>query len=259
MSKNTRIAEIAADLERRIYADEFPVSEKLPATRTLGKQYVAAEGTIAAAVRVLVRKGLVTPVRSYGTVVRDWRRPRQVRRQRGVYRDSAGFYFDHTAQAWAPTAHASRVSWEPATDYVAELLGIDPGQEVLIRERVVGEETELAPGRKHVSPQQICSTTVPADIAREHDLGRADTGPGGVLVRLAEALGGLDFEDVTYSRFATKHEIQSLNLGGGEVPVLGIATTGIDPAGRVVVVNDVRMDGRRWMIGHRLQQNATDE
>ncbi len=258
MGRSTKIGDIAADLERRIRSDEFPANSHLPSTGALGEHYDAADGTITAAVKILARKGLVTPVRSYGTVVLDWRRPRQVRRKRAVYKDDVGYYFDQIAKGWRPPPGAkSVVTWEPASDHLAELLNIPAGSEVLIRERVVGDEVDMGPGRKHINVQQVVSTVVPADIARPLDLGREDTGQGGVLARLEEAYGQCHFEDVCYSRFPTKAEAATLQLGSGDAPILGIAVVMSDDNGRVVAVNDCRLDGRRWMVGHSLKRSTS--
>jgi DNA-binding GntR family transcriptional regulator len=257
MSNPVRAADVARALEQRIRKNEFEPHERLPSIAALAEEYAIAQNTAHTAIKILARKGLVTSVRSYGTVVRDWRRPRQVRRSRAVYRDDRGFFFDQAAQDWVPATPASRIAWEPAGDYIAELLGIEPGSEVLIRERVTGDEVELAPGRRHITPQQVCSTTVPADIAREHNLGRPNTGAGGVLCRLEEAYGPLTFRDVAYARFPSEQEIDLLQLGGVDTPILGIAVVATASDGRVVVVNDVRMDGRRWMVEHPLKRSAS--
>lgn len=260
MSRYTRTNEIADDLERRIRQDEFEPHTNLPSLATLGSEYKASEGTIVGAIKVLARKGFVTSVRAYGTVVLDWRRPRQTRRCRKVYKDDRGFYFDEVAKSWQPIDPASRVTWESADGYIADLLGIEYGSEVLIRERAIGEPVEIAPGRRHITPQQVCSTTVPGDIAREHDLGRENTGQGGVLFRLEEIYGDLEFKDVSYARMPTAREVEVLQLGSGDTPVLGLATVvtaKVNGESRVVVVNDVRMDGRRWFSEHPLKKPTT--
>lgn len=255
MSKPTRAVDIAAALEGRIRSGEFPPNTTIPKIADLAETYGSAENTVASAVRILARKGLVTSVRAYGTVVLDWRRPRQIRRSRAVYRDERGYYFDEIAKTWEPVKSASDVIWEPAQDYMADLLGVEYGSEVLIRRRAIGEPVELSPGRVIVNAQQVCDTTVPADIAREHDLGRADTGPGGVLCRLEEIYGEMEFRDVSYARMPTKAEVEILKLGGGDTPVLGLAVVGYDKStGQVLVVNDVRMDGRRWFSEHPLDR-----
>ena len=256
MSEKTRSAEVAADLERRIRDDEWRPHERLPTLAALTEEYSASASTVTTALKSLARKGLITLVRSYGTVVLDWRRPRQVRRKRAVYHDERGYYFDHIAKNWQATG-PSVITWEPASDHLAELLAIPTGSEVLVRERTVGDEVDLGPGKTHINVQQISSTVVPGDIARELDLGRKDTGADGVLGRLEEAHGSLHFEDVTYARFPTKTEAAALQLGSGEAPILGIAVVISDGSGRVLAVNDYRLDGRKWMVGHSLKRSTS--
>ena len=258
MAVSTRSTEVANDLERRIRSDEFPAHERLPSLAALAEEYGVAGSTITTALKMLARKNLVTSVRSYGAIVEDWRRPRQIRRNRIAHKDENGYYFDEVAKTWVPSEPASRVTWEPVQEYIADLLGIEYGSEVLIRERAIGEEFQVSPTRRIVNVQQVCSTTVPADIAREHDLAREDTGRGGVLYRLEEIYGPMIFKDVSYARMPTKREVEILQLGSGDTPVLGLATVGSEKGtGRVLVVNDVRMDGRRWFSEHPLNRSAS--
>jgi GntR family transcriptional regulator len=260
-----RAADVAKDLERRIRENEFAPHERLPTVAALAEEYRTAQNTAHAAVKILARKGLVTSVRSYGTIVSDWRRPRQIRRKRAVYADERGYYFDMLAKEWNAT-EPSRIAWEPVATHLADLLGIEEGAEVLIRQRLVGDIIELAPGRKHLSPQQVSTTVIPADIARPLKLDRKDTGMTGALGLLEKWLQEdakdpekrLHFEDVTYARFPTEAETAALQLGA-DVPALGIAVLVVDPrpGGRVLAVNDYVMDGRRWMVGHSLTRTAS--
>lgn len=251
----TRSAEVATDLERRIRDGEFPPYAHLPALAALAEQYSTAENTAATAVKILARRGLVTSVRSFGTIVRDWRRPRQVRRRRAVYRDERGYYFDRTAETWQASA-PTRIVWTVADELAAELLGIEVGDEVLVREHILGEVVETGPERRHINPQQIATTYIPADVARVLHLDQRITGPGGFMDRIESEFGQLIFEDVTYARNPTDEEATQLHLGGGDTPLLGIAVIVSDGSGRVVAVNDYRMDARRWMVAHPLHRET---
>jgi GntR family transcriptional regulator len=258
--KKAKATDIAQELERRIRSGDYAPGERLPTVAAIAEEFATAHNTAHAAIRTLARKGMVTSVRSYGTVVQDWRRPRQIRRARAVHKDEHGFYFDQVAKTWVRATPKSRVTWEPVSDEIADLLGIEYDAEVLIREMVTGEQVQVSPGRTQVNPKQICSTTVPADIAREHDLGRENTGTGGVLFRLEEAYDRLSFSDTTFTRLTTKREAELLQLGGEDIWLLVSVTkvtANVGGQSRVVAVNNVRMDGRAWAIEHNLRTTAS--
>jgi DNA-binding GntR family transcriptional regulator len=90
------------------------------------------------AVIQLTAEGLVEPVRRRGTVVRVHPARRPVSRSRLVYRDELGYYFDQAAQGWRPLQPPS-VSRGPVPFDVAARLGVAPGDEAVIRERIMGD------------------------------------------------------------------------------------------------------------------------
>lgn len=263
MSAAKKSNQVAEELERRIRAGVYAPGEKLPTVAELAEEFQTAKNTAHTAIRTLVRKGMAVTYTSVGTLVLDWRRPRQIRRARAVYKDDEGFYFDEVAKPWVRVTPKSRVSWETVENEVADHFGIPYGSEVLVREIAIGEQVEIAPGRMQVNPKQVCSTTVPADIAREYDLGREDTGKGGVLCRLEEAFkedGRVRFTDVTYARLPTDHEVEVLQLGGRDVVILVNLvkmTATVDGVPRVVAINNTRMDGRHWSIEHELRVTSS--
>lgn len=259
MSGTWKAAGIAKELEQRIRAGTYVPGERLPSVAEIADEFGVARNTANSAVKMLAREKFVISDGSRGTLVLDWRTPRQVRRQRAVYEDDFGFYFDPVAKDWVRATPKSRVTWEKVSDEIADILEIPYGADVLIREMVTGQEVEIGPGRKQVNPKQVCSTTVPADIAREHDLGREETGPGGVLFRLRDAYGRLKFTDTLFARMATPREAELLQLGGAEIPLLVSVTkviAKVDGRDRVVAANNIRMDGRSMAIEHNLRSGT---
>ncbi len=126
------------------------------------------------------RRGLVEPVRRRGTVVRQRPSRRRITRSRLVYRDELGYYFDQAAQGWRPVQTPS-VSRGPVPYDVAALLGLEPGAEVVIRDRVMGDP---ATGQA----TQLATSYIPAVLASERPvLSAAETGPGGIYDRLEDA------------------------------------------------------------------------
>ena len=58
---------VAADLRRRIQADEWDVDEALPSTAALAEHYEVSQSTVTRALRTLVGEGLVRTVPRWGT------------------------------------------------------------------------------------------------------------------------------------------------------------------------------------------------
>ena len=58
---------VAADLRRRIVADEWAVNEALPTTAALAEHYHVSQSTITRVLRVLAAEGLVRTVPRWGT------------------------------------------------------------------------------------------------------------------------------------------------------------------------------------------------
>ena len=58
---------VAADLRRRIAADEWAVDEALPTTVVLAEHYHVSQSTITRVLRILAAEGLVRTVPRWGT------------------------------------------------------------------------------------------------------------------------------------------------------------------------------------------------
>jgi len=58
---------VAADLRRRIAADEWAVDEALPTTAALAEHYGVSQATITRVLRALAAEGLVHTVPRWGT------------------------------------------------------------------------------------------------------------------------------------------------------------------------------------------------
>ena len=58
---------VAADLRRRIAADEWAVDQALPTTVALAEHYQVSQSTITRVLRILAAEGLVRTVPRWGT------------------------------------------------------------------------------------------------------------------------------------------------------------------------------------------------
>jgi GntR family transcriptional regulator len=210
---------------------DYPPGSVIPRESDLVERHGVSRITVRRAVAQLTAEGLLQPVRRRGTVVRD-RPPRtRMTRTRKVYRDEIGYYFDPTAQGWR-ALRPPTVDWGPCPYDVANLLHIEPGAEVLIRDRVMGDpETGLV--------LQLATSYLPADLARGTRLAERDTGPGGIYDRLEEmGHAPLTWTEAITARMPTPAETDALDLAPG-VPLLRILRTTTGATGRVRVTKIV--------------------
>jgi GntR family transcriptional regulator len=238
--------QLADELRAAILRGEITAGATLPKLTELAAQRGVAVLTARRAVAVLESEGLVEAVRRRGTVVRAQPPRRPVRRDRTVYRDERGYYFDAAAQPWI-AVQTPTVSWGPAPADIAVLLGVPPGADVLIRDRVMGEPAG--------SPLQLATSYLPADLARGTVLEQPDTGPGGIYDRL-EDMGHapLRWSESLSARMPLHHETGTHRLAPG-VPVLRLLRTSSNPAGRVLEVNDTRISAALFEISYPLKRH----
>lgn len=137
---------------------------------------------------------------------------------------------------------------------IVPLLGFQAGDQVIIRDRVMGD-----PETGRVI--QLATSYLPADLATGTVLAEADTGPGGICDRMEDELGWgpLDWEDAITARHATADEARLLELASG-APVLCVTRTTIATAGaaegRVVEVNVTRREASRFEVRYPITREA---
>ena len=242
--------DIAGALREAITRGEYPPGTTIPKERELMAAHGAGRETVRRAVIQLTAEGLVEPVRRRGTVVRTRSTRRPITRSRLVYRDDLGYYFDQTAQRWRPLQTPS-VSRGPVPFDVATQLGVAPGDEAVIRDRIMGDPET---GR----PTQLATSYIPADLAAELPvLAARDTGSGGIYDRMEEAgFGPIRWTEAITTRPPSPVEASRLGLAPG-VALLRIVRLATSPAGRPLEVNDTRMSGDEFEISYPLSRDAS--
>ena len=241
-----------ADLLRTaIIQGDYQPGDTLPKLTDLMAEHGIAKQTASEAIAVLEAEGLVEAIRRRGTVVRARPTPRRLTRARQVFRDDRGYYFDPTAQPWVALEQPT-VIWGRAPADVAALLGVDLAQDVLIRDRLMGDPTS----RK---PMQLATSYLPSTVARGTRLAEADTGPGGIY-DLLEGMGHqpLAWGETVGARTPTPTEVTRLALAKG-VPLLRIVRTATGPDGTVLEINDTRMSAEEFEIGYSIARNLSAE
>ncbi|MFJ4004287.1 GntR family transcriptional regulator [Streptomyces sp. NPDC090023] len=137
--------------------------------------------------------------------------------------------------------HAGEV---PAPDEVAGLLGVAPGDDVVVRRRVI-ELDGL--------PVELTDTYYPTAIARGTRLAERGKIPGGAVTLLAELghRGVRVREDVT-ARMPDPDERETLRLDTGE-PVLRLSRVTFDDADRPIQADLMVMPAHRQRLRYEIQ------
>jgi GntR family transcriptional regulator len=245
-----RWEEITDELRRAISGEEFGPGMLLPKETELMARYGAGRETIRKAVAQLTAEGLLEPRRRRGTMVRQRPRRHRLTRSRTVYRDEIGYYFDLVAQPWR-AIETPTVSRGPVPFDVAGLLEVQPGTEVVIRDRIMGN-----PGTGE--PAQLATSYIPASLADALPvLAERDTGPGGIYDRMEDAgYGPVKWSELITASIPTPVEARRLRLPSG-VALLRVIRLASSPDGRPLEVNDTRMDAERFAVGYTITRAAS--
>ena len=158
-----------------------------------------------------------------------------------------------TLPSWVALAGAAFAFFETRTRPfdVAAQLGLAPGAEVIIRDRIMGDP---ATGR----PTQLATSYLPADLADELPvLAARETGRGGIYDRMEEAgLGPILWTESITTRPPTMTEARRLRMTAG-IALLHIIRLATSPAGRPLEVNDTRMNGDEFEISYPLRRHPS--
>jgi GntR family transcriptional regulator len=213
--------QLAAVLRQGIEQGDYPPDTTLPRQDDIAEQYGVNVGTVRKAVALLEAEGLVTPVRRRGTVVR----PRPPMRRLGVdryakskwkYGGLVAFAADREAsgRAWKADDQTQTVRQVPADPAVADAFGIEVGQPVYERARLVKEE--------NVPTHTLTSYYLPEHVEGtplvDPTPGPAGRG-GGFEVLTMQGLEPHRITETFFSRMPTPQEIEVLELPAGQ-PVM---------------------------------------
>ncbi|MEU4898211.1 GntR family transcriptional regulator [Streptomyces sp. NPDC044780] len=243
--------DIAADLRQAILDGRYAPGDTLPMLKELQQQYGAGYQTARSAIALLEQEGLVVAIRRRGTIVRERPEKRRITRSRQVYRDEKGYFFDPTAQDWVALQKPT-VRWGVVPVDLAPVLGVAIGDEVLIRDRIMGD-----PGTGEA--KQLATSYLPADVSRGTQLAEHDTGKGGIYDRLEEmGYRPLAWSESVTARMPSPEEAAALGLPTDVgVPLLRVVRVTSSPRGRVVEVNDTRMSAELFEIGYSISRSPS--
>ncbi len=244
--------QIADELREQIYSGVLPENAKLPSERELSDEYDVARVTIRNAIAVLRNEGLIFSEHGRGVFVRRRRRIPRIAQKRlspqARTLDKSAFLADIAETAYEPSVKVT-VSIEGADSLSAELLNIDGGDEVIVRDRVMFANGE---------PVQLAISKFTRRLAGGTQIEQENTGPGGVHARLAE----LGREPVRFIEKMTVHmpgpEIRKeLRLDDG-VPVIHITRVALDSNNFPVEVNYMTLAADRYELIYEFSFEEND-
>jgi GntR family transcriptional regulator len=244
--------DVADTIRQAIASGDYQPGTAIPKETELMAAHGVGRETVRRAIIQLTAEGLVVPVRRRGTLVRDRPVRTQITRTRLVYRDELGYYFDQAAQGWR-ALQPPTVTRGPVPFDISALLGLAPGAEVILRDRLMGDP---ATGR----PTQLATSYIPADLAGELPvLTEQATGHGGIYDRIEEAgHGPIQWTESISTRPPTMTEARKLQMTSG-IALLRIIRLATSPAGRPLEVNDTRRNGDEFEISYPLRRHPSAE
>lgn len=234
--------QVADDIRAKITSGVYEPGDRLPSERDLTDAYGVSRPTIRDAIGLLRSQGIVTAEHGKGVFVR--RLPPVVRlgtdrlSRAARQADRAAFLGDAAAGGFR-AASATRVYFEPADVRVADLLGVAPGTEVCVRDRVMSRDEV---------PVQLAVSRLPRALTQGTAIEHENTGPGGSYARLEEAGHRLArFREFVGSRMPTPEETAALRLAAG-TPVLTVTRIAYTSADAAVEVNDIVLAADRFEL-----------
>jgi GntR family transcriptional regulator len=204
-----RYRQVAERLRTAIVSGEYEPGQALPSEETLAREYGLNRTTINKAVRLLATEGLVVIEHGRGTRVRE-RRPvihtsaSYVTKQGDGERAQWSSELQH--QGFTGGQDIREVATTPAPLDIADLLGLEDGDEVVVRRRVMLLDGE---------PIQLADSYYPAGLAAGTELASPAKLRGGTLATL-ERLG------VSLARFRERVSVRTPTAK--EAAALGLAT-----------------------------------
>jgi GntR family transcriptional regulator len=227
---------LAGNLRDAILRGDYPAGSTLPRQEDLATQHEVSVKTVRNAVALLAAEGLVTPVRRRGTVVRE----RPPMRRLGIERYAkskwkhsglVAFAADREASghAWKPTDQTQTVAKVEADADIAEAFGIEIGDAVYERARLVKDA-------KGHPTHTLTSYYLPEDVEGtplvDPTPGPAGRG-GGFAVLTMQGLEPDGMTETFNARQPTPDEIDLLKLPPGEC-VVQLHRRTVTAEGRVV-------------------------
>jgi DNA-binding GntR family transcriptional regulator len=218
----------AADaLRREIRDGELAPGQRLPAETTLVERFRMSLPTIRQALGVLRAEGLIESRHGIGTFVKEQRRLQ--RRSRGRYGSARGHQQLLSHQLRHEIVYAGR---GPVPTHIAEVMGVEPGTETVIRRRHLFDKDT-----NH--PEEIGAGYLPIEVAGGTFLEEPRVVPKALFL-CVEDLTGRRYtraRDQWIARMPTADESSILELPTG-APVMHLIHIARDEDGDILEVSE---------------------
>jgi GntR family transcriptional regulator len=196
---------VADEIRREIHSGVYRPGDRMPAETALVERFRLSLPTIREALRVLRAEGLIESRHGIGTFVKvDSRLQRRSRHRYGRARKDQQLLTSHLRHE---IVFAGR---QPAPDYIAEVMNIAPGTEVVVRRRILRDkQTDRV--------EELGASYLPTAIAAGTFLEQRDVVPKALFL-CVEELSGQRYayaRDRWTSRSATPDEALLLDLQPG--------------------------------------------
>jgi DNA-binding GntR family transcriptional regulator len=234
MSKYHRLA---AELRREIQDGVYAPGDQLPSETQLVERFKVSQPTVRAAVAVLRAEGLVESVHGRGTFVRERRRLQRVSRNRyGRARADEQLLTSHLRHEITSAGRA------PVPEEIAEIMGAEPGSEVIVRQRTLYDRETNQPvelGASYFSLQSAVGTYLeqPTVVPK-------------ALFLCVEELTGRRYtkaRDRFTARMPSVYEATTFGISPGN-PVLHVIHTAYDEDDNVLEVSESVWPADRIMV-----------
>jgi GntR family transcriptional regulator len=236
---------VAGELRKQIRSGRYAVGDELPSERELAERFDVSGGVVRSALVQLRSEELISTSQGKRAVVRE---PGGLRRLSDDISLGAGFYsmLDRTGRQPATQTTVTR---GPASEEVAEALGVEVGSEVVVRARIL--RTKGGP------PIGSAISFFPPWVV-EAAPALADPKVSGLPVHLRTAFGPTYSEDQVDARMPTSEEREVLEIPEG-TPVLIIEGNTRDQQHRILhAIFKVTVAGR-MSYGYKFGDIPADE
>ncbi len=228
---------VVSGLRQKIESGEIPPGEAIPSVAALARQYGVSATTVQKAIRALKAAGLVQGIAGRGVFVRNVKR---------LISRSADFVSpvpEGTKPPHGPSA-VPKIEHVTPPDEVAELLGTEPDETVVARERIMVDDDGDA--------IEISTSYIPMAIAKGTPLERSAK-LGGAMPSALKRLGypPRTCKEWVTGRMPTADEAKLLKIPAG-VPVLQSLRLTSTDGGRPIEVLVIVFSAERYTLEYDL-------
>jgi GntR family transcriptional regulator len=238
MSRKPQWQIVADALRSKIQDGTYPPGSRLPTQVETAVQFSVSPETARRAYEQLAREGLTSAPPRKGTIVNKTNKLRRLASNLSTPGELRGLPAD-MAQAGIEYSVVAAREDRPAPDLVAEILGVEPGTELLVRDRIQSGDGEVY--------QHAASWFLPAIAEALPILREEVTGPGGYLQRFEDFGLTVSQRNEAIPDLATSEECRVLGLTA-PAAVLRVTRVTRDQNGRALEVTLIVMTGRNALV-----------